>query len=276
MPRKPRIEFEGAHYHVMARGNRGADIFFDRQDSLRFLDLLGEIAEAEDWTPLAWCLMPNHYHLLIRTNRPTLSHGMQRLNGRYAAYASRRHDLGGHLLHGRYKAVLVDRDTYLKELVRYIALNPVRAGLAQRPEQWIWGSYRALTSAAPDGTTPWFDAATARNALGDTTAGQDWQGFVEAGLAADKARVDLTQTQLETCSALGSKPFLEAMARRGAAFTTTATLDQAPIETYAKATKRRGEAMAKAHLEGGHRQRDIAAFFGVDSSTVSKVVSKYR
>ncbi|TNE58431.1 MAG: transposase [Alphaproteobacteria bacterium] len=276
MPRKPRIEFEGAHYHVMARGNRGAEIFFDRQDSIRFLDLLGEIAAEEDWTPLAWCLMPNHYHLLVRTNRPTLSHGMQRLNGRYAAYASRTHDLGGHLLQGRYKAILVDRDTYLKELVRYIALNPVRAGLAQRPEQWIWGSYRALTSGAPDSATPWYDPAAAQKALGDTAAQEDWQRFVEAGLEADKPRVDLTENQLQHCSALGSKSFLQNLASRGASIATTASIDQAPIETYAKATRRRGEAMAKAHLEGGHRQRDIAAFFGVDSSTVSKAVSKYR
>ena len=117
-----RIEYPGALYHVMARGNARAAIF-DDEDRQAFIDNLGRVAARCDWLVWAWSLMDNHYHLLIETRQPTLSRGMREVNGVYSQAFKRRHGRVVHVLHGRYKAVLVERDTYLLELSRYVVLN---------------------------------------------------------------------------------------------------------------------------------------------------------
>ncbi len=113
MARPLRIEFSGALYHITARGNAGQDIFLDARDSRRFLNLLGEVATRCRWRCTAYCLMTNHYHLVVETPAPNLSHGMRQLNGRYTQAFNFRHRRDGHLFQGRYKAILVDRETYL-------------------------------------------------------------------------------------------------------------------------------------------------------------------
>ena len=143
MPRKPRIHLPGGFYHVMLRGNGGQDIFLDPQDGRLFLDILAEAAGRFGLRIHAWCLMPNHAHLLLQVGADPLARVMQRLTQRYTSRINKREDRAGHLFQGRYKAVLVDADSYLLELVRYIHLNPVRAGLAASPDAWRWSSHRA-------------------------------------------------------------------------------------------------------------------------------------
>src|SRR6185369_14352378 len=130
MARPLRLEFEGALYHVTSRGNERSPIFRDDRDRTKFLEILGSIASVSRWAVHAYCLMGNHYHLLLETPRPNLSAGMQRINGRYTQWFNRRHRRAGHLLQGRFKAILVERDPHLLELCRYVVLNPVRAGMA--------------------------------------------------------------------------------------------------------------------------------------------------
>lgn len=156
MARPLRLQFPGACYHVTARGNRRAPICRDDADRARFLDFLGREAMQQGWRLYAYCLMDNHYHLLIETPEGNLSRGMQRINSAYSQAFNRHHALTGHLFQGRYKAILVDRDAYLRELCRYLVLNPVRAGLVERAEDWPWSSHRAVLglSAAPT----WLDA----------------------------------------------------------------------------------------------------------------------
>jgi REP element-mobilizing transposase RayT len=113
-----------------------------------FLDLLGKEVRQQGWICYAYCLMGNHYHLLIETPQPNLVRGMRRLNGVYTQAFNRRHARVGHVLQGRYKAVLVDKESYLLELCRYVVLNPVRAKLVRRPEDWPWSSYRTMVSKA--------------------------------------------------------------------------------------------------------------------------------
>jgi putative transposase len=129
MARPLRLEFSGAVYHVTARGDRREAIFLDDQDRQRFLGLLGREIGQQNWLLYAYCLMSNHYHLLLETPEANLARGMRRLNGVYTQGFNRRYGLSGHVLQGRYKAILVDRDAYLLELSRYVVLNPVRAGL---------------------------------------------------------------------------------------------------------------------------------------------------
>lgn len=143
MARPLRLEFPGALYHLTARGNARQKIFLDAEDRHRFLDLLGKEVAQQGWFCYAYCLMDNHYHLLIETPEPNLVAGMRRLNGVYTQAFNRHHRRVGHLFQGRYKSILVDRDAYFLELCRYIVLNPLRAKAVKRQEQWPWSSYAA-------------------------------------------------------------------------------------------------------------------------------------
>jgi len=145
MARPLRIQFTNAVYHVMSRGNGGADIFFDDDDREGFLDLLGRFAHRFNVQIFAFCLMSNHFHLFIRTREPNLSDAMRWLNSAYAGGFNRRHRRRGHLLQGRYKAVLVDEETHWFRLSAYIHLNPVRARLVSDAEEYEWSSCRDYT-----------------------------------------------------------------------------------------------------------------------------------
>jgi len=148
MSRPLRIEFHGAVYHITSRGNGKQKIFFKDNDRKVFLSLLWEVVKREKWVCYAYCLMDNHYHLLIETTRPNLSRGMRELNGVYAQKLNYIRDSVGHVFQSRYKSILVEKDNYLLELCRYIALNPVRAGIVENPEDWRWSSYRATLGIA--------------------------------------------------------------------------------------------------------------------------------
>lgn len=153
MARPLRLEFPGALYHVTARGNARQKIYFDDADRHLFLDLCGREIGQQGWRCYAYCLMDNHYHLLVETPEPNLVAGMRRLNGVYTQAFNRRHDRVGHLFQGRYKAIVVDKEAYLLELCRYIVLNPVRAKAVRRPERWRWSSYGAMIGESP--SPPW-------------------------------------------------------------------------------------------------------------------------
>lgn len=133
----------------MSRGNAKQPIFLDDRDRRLFLDLLGECVTRFDWILYAYALMPNHFHLLVQLTAETLSHGMQWLNGSYAIAFNERHERVGHLLQGRFKSPLVEKERYLLQLIRYIVLNPVRAGMVKLPEDHRWTSYRATVGVAP-------------------------------------------------------------------------------------------------------------------------------
>ena len=149
------------------RGNNRASIFSDEIDYLTFLRLLANVVTTRGWSRHAYCLMPNHYHLLLEAPELDLPVGMRLLNGRYARRFNLRHDRSGHVFQGRYAAEPVSRDEHVIEACRYIVLNPVRAGLCSRPEEWPWSSYG--------------DEATdlVRDLLGDREA---YEAFVLAGV----------------------------------------------------------------------------------------------
>lgn len=143
MARPLRLAFPHAVYHVTSRGNARQKIVRDDQDRQAWLSVLGHVIDRFGWLCHAYCLMDNHYHLLVETPRANLSLGMRQLNGVYTQAFNRRHRRVGHLFQGRFKAILVEKDVHLLELSRYVVLNPVRAGLVARPEQWPWSSYGA-------------------------------------------------------------------------------------------------------------------------------------
>jgi REP-associated tyrosine transposase len=153
---KPRLQTPGLIRHVMSRGNGRMCIFLDDRDYREFIYLLGHVVEEFGIRCWNYCLMSNHYHATLQPTRPNLSVAIQRLNSGYAQWSNRRHRRVGHVFQGRFKDQIVDREAYLMTLSRYVVLNPVRAGLVKRPEDWPWSSYRATAGIIP---TPSFLSA---------------------------------------------------------------------------------------------------------------------
>jgi putative transposase len=149
VPRRLRINATNAVYHVTLRGNRHQPIYLDARDAELFLDMLAILAARRRWRFQGYCLMPNHYHLVLQTPDGDLSSGMQWLNGEYAQCFNSLHGLDGHVFQGRFHSVLVESDPHLAELSRYLALNPSRAGLASSARAWRWSSYPALAEGRP-------------------------------------------------------------------------------------------------------------------------------
>lgn len=150
MARPLRVLVPDGTYHVFSRGNGHQSIFLDDRDRHRFIQTALEVKSRFDWRVLTYSLLGNHYHLVVRTPSPTLSRAVRQLNGVHAQRFNRRHDRDGHLFGGRFKAVLVQTDGHLLELARYVALNPVRAGLADRPQDWPWSAHRGLVGMRAD------------------------------------------------------------------------------------------------------------------------------
>jgi putative transposase len=143
MTRAWRIEYEGAYYHLLSRGNERRDIFLCDEDRSLFLDTIGECGERFEIDIFSYVLMSNHYHLLLRTHRANLSMAMQWFSGTYTRRFNNRHGRSGHLFQGRFKSILVQNDAYVLQLSCYIHRNPLRAGLVERLVDYPWSSYRA-------------------------------------------------------------------------------------------------------------------------------------
>lgn len=149
MPRPPRIEVPNGVYHVTANATHGSQIFRDDADRSSWLRLLATVVDAFLWECFAYCLLSTHYHLVVRIEEPTLASGMQYLNARHAESFNRRHGRRGHAFGGRYYSILVETETHAMEVCRYVALNPVRAGLCVLAEGWPWSSFAATVGLAP-------------------------------------------------------------------------------------------------------------------------------
>jgi len=182
MARPLRIEFAGAVYHVMSRGNARQDIVLDDADREKRLDWLRRTVETYGWRLHAFALMRNHDHLFFETPEPNLSAGMQYINGSYTSYFNRRHRRCGHLFQGRFKAHLIEEDNYFLEVSRYIHLNPVRAKVVTRLEQYPWSSYRGYQRASR--TIPWmtYERVLGEFDVSSSQAQRAYTRFVRAGI----------------------------------------------------------------------------------------------
>jgi len=267
MSRPLRIEFAGALYHVMARGDARAAIFLDDADREAFCAGLWRVAGRFQWRVWAYCLMDNHYHLLVETLQPTLSRGMREVNGVYTQAFNRRHGRVGHVLQGRYKAILVDKDSYLLELSRYIVLNPVRARLCPTAGDWPWSSYRAVMgkAAAPDTL-----AVTQTLTLFSADRGAARRAF--ARFVAEGAGSSLPESKQQLF--LGDDKFAERMASRAKAPSREVPRKQrAPksLAQYERAAADRDSAIRAAYASSTYTLKAIGEHFGLHYATVSRI-----
>lgn len=276
MVRPLRLEFPGALYHVTCRGNRRERIFCNRADHLAWFVEAERVCQRFHFLVHAFCLMPNHYHLLIETPEGNLGQGMRQLNSAYSQYYNRRHGLIGHVLQGRYKAILVQRESYLRELARYIVLNPVRAGIVSRPEEWSWSSYRFMLG---DPAPPWMaiDWLLACFGSEQVTAAQAYQNFVMAGIGEQNP---LNKVRFQCI--LGDDSFVtqhrasaEKMMSREIA-REQRRAHAMSLEEYALKFTPRDIAMAVAYKSTAFSMAQIAAHFGVSVKTVSRAVAAFE
>ena len=214
MARPLRVEFADAVYHVMSRGIEGRRICADDLDRELWLEILGRAAERFGWRVLAFCLLDNHFHLFLRTPAAGLAAGMRQLNGDYAGYFNRHHRRRGPLMQGRYRAVLVEDESHWLELSRYVHLNPVRAGLCRRPEDWKWSSYRGYHR--PALRQEWLDSASVLAEFGreGAKARRAYREYVADGLGRE---LDNPVSRAVHGLVLGSDEFVKKVLRlRGA------------------------------------------------------------
>jgi putative transposase len=269
MSRQLRVEYPGAVYHVMARGNGKQVIYLDDRDRQLFLESLWAVCLRLDWQVWAYCLMPNHYHLLLQTAHPNLSLGMRDLNGNYAQAFNNRHERVGHLFQGRFKSKLVDKPGYLLELARYIMLNPVRSGLCARPDEWRWSSYQALLRGGSD---PHLATGQLLAQFGpdQTVALPAFARFLSAGMASDEP-----VTTHRVLGVVGNDAFVAKAARHAAPPSPEvprAERLRQSLQDYELESRTRDEAICMAYASGNYSQADIARHFRVHYSTVSRVV----
>jgi putative transposase len=276
MARPLRIEYAGALYHLTSRGNARAAIYLDDADRRIFLRFLGSTVSRFKWRLYAYCLMGNHYHLLAETPLPNLSKGMRHLNGCYTQAFNRRHSRVGHVLQGRFDAKLVERETYLLELGRYIALNPVRAGIVKGPDQWPWSSFRA--TAGLDGVPPWLATAAVLSMFGDDAgaamrryaefvnlgigAPSPWNGLIGQVLLGSKDFVERMRPMLEEHS---SKPSMTKVQRFAARPSLGVLLPKGVTKTD------RNAGIAAACQSHGYTMAEVAAHVGLHYSSVFRI-----
>lgn len=281
MARPLRVEFPGGLYHVTARGNGRLAIFVDDSDRERFLAVLASVVARYHVLCHGYCLMGNHYHLLLETPEANLSRAMRQLNGVYSQSFNRRHGRPGHVLEGRFHAQVVDKEAYLRAVCRYIVLNPVRAGLVAHPGQWPWSSYAATSGEQP---VPAFLSVDWLLAFGETLerakAEHRYRQFVAAGLAETVSPLERLPSDLVVWEA-AVPPSARASIRNAATLVEIPRAQRFALRLplaalFAGVTSRTDydACCASAVRDHGYTMKAVAAFLGVHYVTVSRAVTR--
>jgi putative transposase len=278
MARPQRLEFPGAIYHVTSRGNEQRDIFADDDDREFFLATLSKVAQRFNWICHAYCLMDNHYHLIVETLEAKLSIGMRQLNGIYTQNFNLRHRREGPVMHGRFKAILVQRDKYLLEMCRHLVLNPIRTKTVRQPEKYRWSSYRATAGLidAPDFlSTEWILRQFGKQ---KKNAELQYQAFVRAGVGQASPLQNLRRqillgddefvANMETLlSDVGEIRAYQLKQRR----TNRPTLER--LFAKVKDKSQRNNAIRLAHIKHLYSLNEIGQFVGLHFATISKIAN---
>jgi REP element-mobilizing transposase RayT len=283
MSRPLRIEYPGAIYHITSRGNEKRPVFKGDHDRANFLNTLRHVNKRYNWICHAYCLMTNHYHLLIETPDGNLSIGMRQLNGVYTQLFNKWHGRTGHLFQGRYKAILIQKDSHLLEVCRYVVLNPIRAKMVEKPEDYPWSSYLATADRAkshPCLTTDWV--------LGQFSgkrgkAEQEYRKFVSWGIG--KPTI---WTEVRGQALLGEDSFVEKLSEhlkkhrdipeipRSQRYAHRPALEKLFSEEAKENIRKRRLAVKKAVEHYGYSLRQIAVHLGIHDSSVIRILKGER
>ena len=278
MARPLRIEYDGALYHVTSRGNERKRIFQDDTDRELFLNTLSQVNERFHWICHAYCLMGNHYHLVIETPDGNLSKGMRQLNGVYTQAFNRRHHRVGHLFQGRFKGILVQKESHYLEVCRYVVLNPVRAKAVKQPREWPWSSYRATGGLARVPRCLTVDEILSHFGQRRGPAQRKYREYVGEGIAGASIWENLAAQSL-----LGLEGFAEAL--RGHV-TGKETIREIPkgqrligraslkklFDEAGKGKAKRDRLISQAVNQHGYSQMEVARHLKLHYSTVSRLI----
>jgi putative transposase len=252
MPRQLRYQSPGTTCHITVRGNAKQDIYTNDAERLMFLECLAGAMQEFDWTCHAFCLMSNHYHLVLQTREANLAIGMQHLNGQYAQMFNYRHGRTGHLLQGRFHSKVVDNEAYFFAVSAYIVLNPVRHGLVDHPDQWQWSSYRK--TACGGNMFTFLDPGFLLSLLGDDIeeARNIYTEFIEEHIERPRASQRPSSDPVQDLQKLSLKLI------------------------FYESDKNRDECIKAAHFVHGYNLREIADHCGIAKATVGHVVKKRK
>jgi len=282
MSRPLRIEYPGAVYHVTSRGNEKKPVFKDDADRENFLNTLQHVIKRYNWICHAYCLMTNHYHLLIETPEGNLSLGMRQLNGVYTQLFNKCHGRTGHLFQGRFKAILIQKDSHLLAVCRYVVLNPVRAKIVEAPEAWKWSSYLATAGNAkphPCLTTDWVLGQFSRKR---EKAKKEYRQFVDWGLGEKTIWSEVRGQAL-----LGEDDFVDKLVDhlkkhkdvpeipRSQRYSTRPPLTTLLPNSLMKRRAKLMDKMTEAIEKFGYHQSELARHLEVHYSTISRWLREY-
>lgn len=283
MSRPLRIEYPGALYHVTSRGNERHEVFRDDRDREFFLNLLGRCCVRFHWLCHAYCLMKNHYHLIIETSDTTLSRGMRHLNGVYTQKFNWHHNRVGHVFQGRYKAVLIERETHLLEACRYVVLNPVRANTVSSPALWKWSSFRATCGEMPASnylTTEWILQQFGDNS---DSAVSEYRNFIKDGIGGRclwddlKHQTFLGGDEFVTLFCDAVEPFEDVIEiPKAQRLLPQPTLEQLFANDVYLRKRERDERIIEAIEKHGYTEKAVGDFLGLHSSRISRIFNGHR
>ena len=282
MSRPLRIEFPGAVYHITARGNEKKAIFRNDQDKKSYLELLALVVKRFHWLCHGYCLLGNHYHLLIETLESNLSRGMKQLNGIYTQKFNNKYKRVGHLFQGRYKAILVEKESYLLELSRYIVLNPVRAGIVSQLGEWPWSNYCAIIGKVKKPEFLIIDWILSQFSLDKKKAIEEYKQFVISGY-----NTEFPYNELVGQIILGSEGFLKKVSNylsqeskdnmqevpRKQQLSLLPQLDEIFQEEVGKGTPR-DNIIYMVYYDYNFTMREIGEYLGLHYTTISRVINR--
>ena len=277
MTRSLRIEYPGAFYHITSRGNARQNIFKTKRDYIEFLNILTENFKRYNWECYAYCLMSNHYHLLIKTLDPNLSQGMRQINGVYTQKFNFLHKTVGHVFQGRYKAILVDEEKYFYELIRYIVLNPVRAKLVKSPDNFLWSSHREMLKESRD------NICESEKILDKFENLKEYKKFIN-----QKTEESDVWEDLKGGIVLGSfdfvdriKGYIKKERKRSKAinkkerYVGRKSLEKIFNKKEHLSLEKRNALIYKAHVDYGYTLSEIGRYLDLDNSTIGRIVKSF-
>ncbi len=279
MARPLRIQYDGAVYHITSRGNAREPVFKDDEDRRIFLEILHKANTRYNMLCHAYCLMNNHYHLIIETPDGNLSDGMRQLNGVYTQLFNKRHNTVGHIFQGRYKAILIQKESHLLEVCRYVVLNPVRAKVAKEPDDWKWSSYLGTAGKEkphPCLTTDWILGQFGPN---KRQSEKKYSEFVMAGIGKEKILKGAKGQSI-----IGEDEFIERFLNHVKGFEEVKEIPKSQrylgrpiLAELFEGVKEKKEISGKAKEaveRYGYSQKEVADYLGIHYSTVSRMVNK--